>query len=238
MSVRDRSASIRPRPARPRRPAHRRPRVWPRALRRLGRRFRTAAVVLAFGVAVTTTMSTGEHGSEGFAGPARVVLVATRDLPIGTVLAAGDLERRSLPEDAVPAAAVATATSPEALLGRTVVAPIVIGEALVVARLAPEGLHGLAARVPAHRAALAIPIDERTPPLDVGQQVDLYTGADDPGTGNPSASGASAAHLVSRGDLVVDVNDHTATIAVDPDDTAAVASALAAGTVIVAIAGP
>lgn len=57
------------------------------------------------------------------------VLVATRQLPVGSVVAAGDVDVRQLPAGAVPGTAV---TDPAAVVGRPVAAVLSEGEVLTV----------------------------------------------------------------------------------------------------------
>ncbi|HEY8543645.1 MAG TPA: SAF domain-containing protein [Acidimicrobiales bacterium] len=99
----------------------------------------------------------------------RVVAVARRDLAPGEVVSADTVEQRE-----VVAASVAPAALEEVPLGSVVRHPVASGEPLVPARLAPEGLTGLAALVPAGERAVAVPVGPAgRPPLAVGDRVDV-----------------------------------------------------------------
>jgi Flp pilus assembly protein CpaB len=203
-------------------------RHWHRGLR-LG----TVALAAALGITVTTALE-GASSRIDALGPQRDVWIATRALEPGRTVQADDARLV-----AVPAGAVApSALGPDAdVTGRTVHARIESGEGIVEARLAPPDLVGVAARTPAGRRALAVPLDERAPPLVPGQRVDLYTGA--PGGDVASASGGdTTGRRIAADAVVVDVDERRATVAVSNEDAAAVAAALIERTIIVAVSGP
>jgi Flp pilus assembly protein CpaB len=162
------------------------------------------------------------------AGP---VVVATVELPSGTVVDADDIEVRAYPAVAIPPS---SATDTDQVVGRLVTASILEGEPVVGSRLAPDGLLGIAAATPPSWSAFALPVDANVPDAVVGQAVDLY--ALDPSTG-PAASG-SAARRVARDARVVAVDDEQVTIAVRAADAPGVAGALIGSTVVTAITGP
>jgi Flp pilus assembly protein CpaB len=116
-------------------------------------------------------------------------------------------------------------------VGRTAVATIEPGEALVSARLAPDGLRGVAALVPPEWRALAIPIGPTVVALSVGDHVDLIAGFD---VGNVNA-GQAPAFVVASDAIVVAVDEQRATVAVRERDAARVAFAIVAGTVVPAL---
>jgi len=122
------------------------------------------------------------------------------------------------------------------VIGRTVHERIEPGEAMVDARLAPPDLVGVAARTPTGRRAMAIPLDDRAPPLVAGQRVDLYAG--DAAPSGPGPDGLATGRLIARDAVVVDVDDRHVTVAVGNADVSAVAAALIESTVIIAVAGP
>jgi Flp pilus assembly protein CpaB len=161
------------------------------------------------------------------------VLVAVRPLAVGDVLGAGDVAVEAWPRAVVPDGAL-DASAPVA--GRTAVSPIVEGEALVDARLAPAGLSPVAARIPPGHRAVAVPITAggfatEAPPVEVGDRVDVLA------TFDVLESDAPPTAPVARGALVVEVADTRVTIAVEADDAAPVAFALARGTVTLALVG-
>jgi Flp pilus assembly protein CpaB len=198
---------------------------------------RSAVVVLALvtGLAVASLVQSGEAARRSW-GASRPVAVATRDLAPGDVLSPGAVEVRRLPEAVVPAGASASAP-----VGAVVRQPVVAGEPLVPARLAPDGLTGTAALVPEGFRAVAVPLGPTgVPPLAVGDEVDVLAvvppdlvaaepGGDDRGSG-------PAFPLVERA-LVVDVGEEAASVAVPQPDAPRVAFALAQGAVVLALAG-
>lgn len=124
--------------------------------------------------------------------PATVeVMVAARDLPSGTVLAADDLVTRDWPADLAPAGAAPTAT------GRVLAAPIGRGEVLTDVRVVGPGL------------ALGQPGDTVLPVrlpdagmatlLQPGDVVDLM--ATDPGTGSATLVARDVTVLAAPGDV-------------------------------------
>ena len=96
---------------------------------------------------------------------------------------------------------------------------------------------GAAALLPPGTRALAVPDGPGTPPLRVGDTVDVLATYDpflfDPASGRPVPAGDT----VVAGALVIDVSEGAITVAVDPDDAPAVAFALAQGAVTLALAG-
>jgi Flp pilus assembly protein CpaB len=157
-------------------------------------------------------------------GASSVVVVASRDLAPGDVVAAADVVVDQWPVAVVPVGAVA-----EPPVGRTVVAPIVAGEAVVARRLAPAGLSGTAALVPDGMRAVAVPAGGsyglEVPPLAVGDRVDVLVTVDGP------------ADVVAHDAVVVAVGETATTIAVDASEVPDVAAAVALGTVTLALVG-
>lgn len=101
-------------------------------------------------------------------------LVATRPVPLGQVVSAGDVELRHLPPRALPAGAL---TSAEPALGRTAAVPLVEGRVLVSDDLSTAGLlQGL----PEHLAAVYLPLSEPEVPAALGaaDRVDVHSPVD------------------------------------------------------------
>jgi Flp pilus assembly protein CpaB len=190
------------------------------------RRGLALTLALATGLSVATLVRSGDAARRSW-GTTRPVAVATRDLAPGDVVGAGAVDVRSLPEAMVPAGALA-AVAP----GAVVRLPVVEGEALVAARLAPHGLSGAAALVPEGYRAVAVPV-AGAPPLTVGDQVDVLAVLPP----ERAASDEPAFPLVERA-VVVDVGDEGVTVAVPRPDSPRVAFALAQGVVVLALAGP
>src|SRR5205823_3602774 len=111
--------------------------------------------------------------------------------------------------------------------GRTAIATIEAGEAVLGARVAPDGVHGIAALVPAGWRALAVPVAPTVIALGVGDRVELIAGFD--------VAGASTDRSPSRDAIVVAVDDQRVTVAVPEDDAERVAFAIVAGTVVPAL---
>lgn len=153
-------------------------------------------------------------------GTATVAVVAVRDLAPGDVVAADDVVVEQRPAAVLPAGSLGAPP-----VGRTVVAPILAGEAVVTRRLAPEGLSGVAALVPDGMRAVALPTAFEGPPLAVGDRVDVLATVDGPTT------------VVAPDAVVVDVGEAAVTVAVPVGDLDAVAYAVARGTVTLALVG-
>ena len=198
-------------------------------VRPLVRRAAVAVLALVTAVAVASLVMAAGAARDRW-GTTRPVAVATRDLAVGDVVDPGAVEVRDL-----PAGVVAAATLAEPPLGEVVRHPIVAGEAVAPSRLAPDGLTGVAALVPAGERAVAVPVGPAgVPPVVVGDLVDLVTvvppGASEGDPGDPAFS------LVERA-AVVAVGDQAVTISVPGHDAPRVAWAVANGTVVLALAG-
>lgn len=184
-------------------------RRWRRARRsRLG--WWLCAVVVGVTATVQLRAATAEVQRARAAWGATVaVAVASRDLPAGHRLAAGDLHAEHWPTALVPDGA---STTVEHLAGRALRAEVVAGEAVLEVRLAAEGSSTLAGRLPPGHEAVGI--DARTaPPLEVGDRVDVV---DTSGVGT----------VVAEGAVVVDVaDDGTVTVAIPEDRAPTVARA-------------
>jgi pilus assembly protein CpaB len=115
------------------------------------------------------------------AAPTGTAVIATRPLPIGTLIKDADVKVASWGSD-LPAGAV---TKVEDAVGRGVVTPILEKEPLVDARLAPKGGGaGLAATIPQGMRAVAVSVNEvvgvagfATP----GMHVDVLVSGNPPG---------------------------------------------------------
>lgn len=170
------------------------------------------------------------------------VLLATRDVPVGAVLARGDLRVVSRP---------ASTVAPDALrnegdaVGRVVGSAVLHGDAVRGAHLAPAERRGIDGIIPAGRRAVHVVLgDGFRPPL--GSVVDVLA-AFDAGTDTP-ASGEAV--LAARGALVIAVDTTDAadgsgpgaasgvTLLVAEREAASVASAALAGRVALALGPP
>jgi Flp pilus assembly protein CpaB len=147
-------------------------RRWGRLRRSVLRWRRPLAAVLAAG-AVLAAVQAATAPPE----PLRTVVVAARDLPGGRPLTPSDLTRSGLPPEAVPGGAV---SDPDALLGRTLAAPVRRGEPVTDVRVVGRGLlDGYPTRV---AAPVRIADAGAARLLRVGDRVDVV--ATDPGSGD------------------------------------------------------
>ncbi|MEY2446858.1 MAG: pilus assembly protein CpaB [Acidimicrobiaceae bacterium] len=162
-------------------------------------------------------------------GQERTVVVARHRIASGEVVDANAVTTESWPAAVVPNGAVDT--SP---VGRTVVDTIEPGEAVLASRLAPTGLSGVAALIPAGWRAVAVPVGPAVVTLSVGDHVDLIAGFD---VANASTAQAPA-FTVARDAVVVAVDDQRVTVAVPGTDVERVAFAIVAGTVVPALRAP
>ncbi len=113
--------------------------------------------------------------------PTRAVVVASRPLAAGTVLAPGDLVLRSYPADLAPAG---TVPDPAAVVGRSVAGPVGAEEVLTPARLVDPAL---LASLPEGTVALPLPASAAsTVVVRPGLRVDGFL----PGRAEPVVRGA------------------------------------------------
>jgi Flp pilus assembly protein CpaB len=198
------------------------------------RRLAVGGLALVTGLSVTSLLHRAGAEQRRW-GATRPVVVATDDLWPGDVVSASVVAVRDLPAAAVPDAALA-----DAPVGATVRQPILAGEPVAAVRLAPAGLTGAAALVPAGHRAVAVPVDTTgAPPLGVGDVVDVVTVVPSTGSGPPAgpARGDEPAFTLAAGADVVAVADRTVTVAVSERAAPRVAWAVANGAVVLTLAG-
>jgi Flp pilus assembly protein CpaB len=99
-------------------------------------------------------------------GSQRSVWVVQHAVAAGGVISAMAVQRVRLPRGVVPDGALDAATSPVGEATRVALAP---GEVVLTARLAGRGARGIAAVVNAGYRAVALPNDEHTPRVRVGE---------------------------------------------------------------------
>jgi Flp pilus assembly protein CpaB len=162
-------------------------------------------------------------------GSPRPAVVATRRVPVGATVRAGDVAVRRLPAALVPAGGLRRPP-----VGRTVVAPLFPGQVVVAGQLAPDGLTGVAALLPRGRQAVAVPTGSARPPVRLGDRVDVLA-TFDPDKAPDDAPEGEPTFPVATGAMVVDVGPDAVTVAVEPDEAARVAFAITAGTVTLAV---
>ena len=193
-------------------------------LRGLGITYWSGALALALvtGAFVTSVVRDAEAQAARY-GSLRRVPVARHALAPGAVVRAGDITARMVPLAFLPRSPIATAP-----VGKTVVVPIAAGEVVLATKLAPDGLRGVAALLRPGERAVAVPIGPGTPPLSIGDQVDLLA------TERDEASTVVVAHRAR----IVGVDERAVTVAVRATDAPAVATALAATAITLALAAP
>ncbi|MGH3849532.1 MAG: Flp pilus assembly protein CpaB [Pseudonocardiaceae bacterium] len=188
------------------------------------------AVILAAGTGLTASRIVGSARlSASLYGPLRTMVVATGSLPVGSVVSADNLTEKRVPSSALPPGSLA---SLDAVIGQTVVVPLLAGVPVVKANLAPNGLSGVAALLAPGKRAVAIALDQPAPPLRKGDFVDVLATFDD----KESVSGLVIADAVS----VVDVGTESeaVTVAVSPSEATDIAFAIANAVVTVTVTGP
>jgi len=204
-----------------------RPPVWWRGSRAQVARW-LLALVLALGAAVLVADQRRDAADTvaGF-GTRRSVVVARHDLEPGRVISAGDVASYDLPLVAIPSGAMSGDT-----VGRIVTAPIVAGEVMNQARLAPDGLSAIAGLVPPGARGISVPRPADGSGLAVqrGDVVDVVA-AENTNTGEGPT-------LVARAAVVIEVNDAAVTLAVRADEVPGVAAAVGRGVPVLALAGP
>ena len=204
------------------------------AARPLVRRVAVGLLAAATGLVVTSLVASAEAARDRW-GRTRPVVVATRDLSPGDTIEVSDVEVRTLPEAAAGSAALR-----EAPTGAVVSQPVVAGEALVGQRLAPDGLSGVAALVPAGQRAVAVPLGPMgAPPLAIGDLVDVLAvvpvAAD--GVADAGADTGEPAFPLAEDAMVVDVGEQSVSVAVPDVDAPRLAWTLTNGSVVLALAG-
>lgn len=194
------------------------------------RRVGVAALAVVTAWAVTSLVAAAGAARDQW-GATRSVVVATRDMGPGDVVDDGAVEVRDLPRAVVGEAALT-----EAPVGAVVRHPILAGEPVAAARLAPDGLTGVAALVPAGERAVAVPVGPAgVPPLAVGDLVDLVTVV--PAGGSEAGTGDDPAFTLVERAVVLAVAEQAITVAVPDQDAPRVAWAVANGAVVLALAG-
>jgi Flp pilus assembly protein CpaB len=200
-------------------PSGLRPRIG-RRRRPLARWAVTALLAVVAGGLAASVVARAEDARAAF-GTLRSVPVAERTLEPGEVLAAADVVTRSLPDVLLPDG---VADDP---VGRVVADVVLAGEVVMDARLAGAGSGPGPLLEPGHRA-VALPRDERTVSLAVGDRVDVLA---------PDGA-ASGARRVGRAARVLAVDPVTVTLEVGAAEAPAVSRAVLDGAVALALVGP
>ncbi len=85
------------------------------------------------------------------------VVLAARDLTLGTVLAQEDLQLIEWPATALP---VGYASTPEELVGQSLISDVSTNEAILRSKLAQDGLRGIIPLIPEGMRAMSIAVDQ------------------------------------------------------------------------------
>ncbi|MDQ3570377.1 MAG: hypothetical protein M3396_07090 [Actinomycetota bacterium] len=197
-------------------------------LRRRPWSFWSFAVILALltGLTVARLVREANTRAERLGG-LREVPVAARAVDAGQVVSPVDVVMRRLPAAALPEGPVAASPAHHAAL-----VPLLPGEVLLEAKLAPWGVQGVAALVPPGRRALAVPATRGGLSLRRGNHVDVLA------TFDTTEGDTEPTFAVATSALVVDVSEESVTVAVSPDEASRVALATARGTVTLAVTAP
>lgn len=179
-----------------------------------------AVAALVTGWSVNREYSRAVDAQLAWGSPVRVV-VATGDIDVGDPIS-GRTELQAWPSALVP---------PEALLavGESDVARVrlISGELVLAERVSSGPAGGLVDLLPEGTVALAVPVDTSTPPVSIGDHVDLHATFD--------RAGESV--RVAKEAVVVDLGSDAITVAIDDDEVPATASALAVANVTIALTG-
>ena len=200
-----------------------------------------AAIVVALVTAgVVFSDLAALHRRAGSLGPPRSVLVARRDLALGTTLGANDLRVISRYATAVPGNAV---SSVDDAVGKIVAVPVVAGSVLQSTHLTTTERDGLGGLVPVgYRAVRVRPEDGLHPPA--GAVVDVIASFE------VAIDQAAAAEVVAHAARVLAVDDAGdadgtggadgvgVTLLVTEDEARGIAFAAANGVVMLALAPP
>lgn len=153
-------------------------------------------------------------------------VVATADLEAGTTVGEGDVRVALVPRSMHPGDAVTAVP-----VGRDVRHPIVEGEVVAEARLAPSGAVGVAGLLEPGQRAVTIPLAVAPSSLEPGQRVDVFA------TTDPLHDGGRVATIaVVEGVRVLAVDESTVTVATSAADTPALVTAMTTSIVTVAVA--
>lgn len=208
-------------------------------LLRSPRVFWTLAVVMALVTGLTSASLLGAARRRSMLyGPLLDVVVASRRVEAGATVASDDMRIVAVPATLVPSGVV---DGPGAVLGRTVVVPLLPGLAVLHANLAPDGLKGLAAQLSTGSRAVAIPRDPSSVPTEPGDLVDVLV-VGDRYVPPPTATGSveqyrQGAVVVARAAPVLAVGPEAVTVAVAETEARLVAQALAEGVVTLVVTG-
>ncbi len=149
----------------------------PATRRRAIRQFASLSVALGIGWMVHAASARAESVQRAW-GPTASVVMTTRSIRGGDVLAREDLEMRRIPVGMVPESAlIRTSTDSDpitSIVGRRVDSPFGAGEILTGADRALAGRSRTASLVDDGRAAVTLEISDHQPSVESGDEVDIY----------------------------------------------------------------
>ena len=186
-----------------------------------------ALAAITTGVSVQQQYARAVEQQLAWGSQARVV-VATADIDVGESIASAT-ELRVWPSAVVPDGALTDISVDDVARVR-----LVTGELILAERVSSGATGGLVDLLPAGTVAVGVPIGSGTPPLSVGDRVDLlatFNRRTDQPTDEPDTT------KVAERAVVVDVTSDVVTVAIDSDRAAATASALSRAAVTIALTG-
>jgi Flp pilus assembly protein CpaB len=202
-----------------------------------------AAVVAVVTAAVVASDLAALHRRAADLGPEVDVVVARRDLVVGTVLRSADVSTRAVHRSQLPDGAL---TDRSGALGRVVARPVLDGAYLARRNLAPRRRSGLDGVVPRGMRAMRVVVTDALVPRP-GAAVDVLASYDPSSANGTGDDGATI--VVAAGVTVVSTDRRggagtgrggTAgvTLLVDPDQATALADAQANAVVTLALVPP
>lgn len=153
--------------------------------------------------------------------------VAVGPMAPGEVVEERDVEFRSVPVALLPDSPLVHDP-----VGQVVVTPLVAGDIFVEARLGPTGITGPAALLGIGERAVTLPRDAGTPPVRVGDRVDLVA------TAPAGAAPFGGTEVLASGALVIDESEESVTVALAASRAPTVASASVQGLLAVLLSSP
>jgi len=195
-----------------------------------------AVVAIITAALVISSLSSLRHQDQTYGG-LHTLVVARRDLPLGTTVAARDLAvRRVRGESPQPD----TLTSRAAAVGRVVRVPLLAGTPVTPRHLVAAGRAGIGGVVPSGHRAFRLVIEHGLEPT-VGDVVDVLATFDPAtlGDGQDPTILIAAAVPVLHVDPLADAGDTVAvTVLVTPRQASRLAFSATSGTISIALAPP
>lgn len=218
------SAATEPRPA----PAPETTPNWASGTQRRIPFYLLAALLLAVAAGVATFLYLERLRAETL--PSATAVVASTDVPIGTLLTEGMLEARPVPKAILP---VGSLTAASEAVGRRAIVPIAAGEVLLQSKLSGGRQATLSGRLQDGRWAMVLPggwLASPMPELLVGDRIDVL--AYQPG------QPVSEAGLIVQGVEVLQTESEHLTLAVNLEEASAIVYGRANGFVLLPLLRP